>query len=58
MNIETLDVLKNEFRKWYGMISVEELVTNNELIEFIKRIESYFLQVGMNGGTNEQCSVS
>ena len=46
MSIQALQVLKDEFRKWYGMISVEELVSNKELIQFITRIEKYFALTG------------
>ncbi|MBT4761055.1 MAG: hypothetical protein HOO06_05095 [Bdellovibrionaceae bacterium] len=46
MSTQALQVLKEEFRKWYGMISVEELVSNHELVEFIRRIEKYFALSG------------
>lgn len=46
MTTNALQILKEEFRKWYGMISVEELVSNHKLIEFIKRIENYFALAG------------
>lgn len=35
-----LENLKRLFREWYGSLSVEELASNHELVELIKRIES------------------
>ncbi len=46
MSLNVLRTLREEFRKWYGMISVEELVSNHELVEFITRIERYFALAG------------
>lgn len=34
-----LTQFKESFREWYGSLSIEELVTNFELIEIIKKIE-------------------
>ena len=42
MSNETLKNLRDEFRNWYGMISIEELIENSELVEIIKKIERYF----------------
>ena len=47
MNKTMLKELRDEFRNWYGTLSVEELVTNFELIEFIKRIEAHFALAGV-----------
>jgi|SaaInlStandDraft_5_1057022.scaffolds.fasta_scaffold88580_2 hypothetical protein len=35
-----LEILKRLFREWYGSLSIDELVSNHELVELIERIES------------------
>ncbi len=40
MTKEYLEKLKRLFREWYGSLSVEELVSNHELVAIIERIES------------------
>ena len=37
--ITKLRRLKKEFRKWYGQVSVEELISNRELVFQISAIE-------------------
>ena len=37
---EKIKRLKEEFREWCGLLSVEEIISNPSLIEAIKRIES------------------
>ena len=34
-----IEKIKSEFRKWYGMISPEELASNRELTFFILQFE-------------------
>ncbi len=36
MKNNLLAQLQREFRDWYGTVSVEELVTNSDLIKLIK----------------------
>jgi hypothetical protein len=45
MENNTVEKVKLLFREWYGSLSVEELVTNYELIELIKKIESHLNKV-------------
>lgn len=40
MTKEYFEALKRLFREWYGSLSVEELVSNHELVELIERIEA------------------
>lgn len=39
--------LREEFRAWYGLLSVEELVQNKELVEEIYQIEKLFSRQGV-----------
>ena len=40
MTKEYLEKIKRLFREWCGSLSVEELVSNHELVAIIERIES------------------
>lgn len=31
--------LKTEFRRWYSMLSVEEIMTNSDLIRAVEKVE-------------------
>ena len=42
MKKSTIQALKNEFREWYGLLSIEEIISNPDLIQSIKRLESLF----------------
>lgn len=42
-----LAVLKREFRKWYGMISVNELAANRELVFEIGVLEQMLARQGV-----------
>ena len=35
-------MLKDEFREWYGMVSIEEIMSNVELIKAIESTEKVF----------------
>ena len=40
-----IKVLKDEFRQWYGILSVEEIITNQPLISSIEQIEKLITRV-------------
>lgn len=42
-----LTALKREFRKWYGMISVDELASNRELAVEIGVLEQMLVRQGV-----------
>lgn len=37
-----LKELKREFREWCGLLSLEEILSNPDLIQVIKQLESAF----------------
>ncbi len=43
----TRDALKREIRKWYGMISVKELISNRELTLEIETLERILAHQGV-----------
>ena len=43
---EMLTGLKHEFYEWCGLLSVEEIVSNTNLIQVIKRLERMLLAAG------------
>ena len=49
MTKQNFENLKRLFREWYGSLSVDELVTNHELVKLIEKIESRFLSAAPLG---------
>lgn len=43
-----IKVLKDEFRQWYGILSVEEIITNQPLISSIEQIEKLISKIEEN----------
>lgn len=41
-----LDAIRRELRRWYGLISVEELVSNKELVLEIEVLERMLARQG------------
>ena len=42
-------LFRDEFREWYGMVSVLELASNRQIITRIQNIESLLTEVLRNG---------
>ena len=56
MSILKMEQVKRKFRILYGVISVQELLSNIELVQKIKEIESkYFFQVSETSSTTSLC---
>lgn len=41
-----LTELKDEFHSWCGLLSIEEIISNTELIRVIERLERMLLAAG------------
>ena len=40
-NQALLETIKREFRHWYGMLSIDEIMLNQSLIKIIEQLESH-----------------
>jgi hypothetical protein len=40
MGTDQLESIKEIFRKWYGSLSIEEIISNKKLISLIETIEA------------------
>ncbi len=42
--IQLIADLKSDFREWYGSISIEEIMSNQELVKHIERVEQILIK--------------
>lgn len=42
--VDSLDRVKDELRKWYGLLSMKELVTNKALIQELETLEKMIIE--------------
>ena len=46
--MKVIKLLKNEFREWYGLLSVEEIMKNKDLIRAIEQTEKVMTSLEIN----------
>jgi hypothetical protein len=49
MGTEQLENIKEVFRNWYGSLSIEEIISNHNLVSLIEKIEAQLIALTSQG---------
>lgn len=49
MGTEQLENIKEIFRDWYGSLSIEEIISNQNLVSLIEKVEAQLIALTSQG---------